>query len=277
VNARSLPTLSVVVPTKNRPTEIARMLRSLRAQPTMPIEVLVIDQSTPPYALEPFPQLRHVADAEIRGISAARNRGTDLARGDIVLFFDDDVVLESDCVREVARAFAERDELIGVQCAIRNPWDDAPRSLYDLSARIFEHGFFDKRPRRRRGVLEPRLIDGLASAFRRRLFAHERYDEALPGYSLAEDWDMTKRAALHGTLGVVAGARVRHLHSAANRSGAAAYAALRRRNILYLYDKLGAGRDPRNRVWRLWWVLGERLRGVRIARRSRAARTRDPR
>jgi GT2 family glycosyltransferase len=277
MKVNALPSISVVIPTKNRPVEIARMLRSLRAQATMPLEVLVIDQSTPPYDLEPFPELRHVADAEIRGISAARNRGGALARGDVVLFFDDDVVLESDCVREVALAFGARAELIGVQCAIHNPWDDAPPSFYDLSARIFEHGFFDPRPYRRRGEVVPRLIDGLASAFRSRMFAHEHYDEALPGYSLAEDWDLTKRAARHGALAVVTGARVRHLHSATNRADAGAYAALRRRNILYLYDKLGAGRDPRERFWRAWWLVGERLRGVRIAQRANAHRARDRR
>lgn len=260
------PGVSVVVPTKNRPAEVTRMLRSLRAQPTMPLEVIVVDQSTPAYALEPFPELVHLHDPSIGGASAARNRGAAVARGAVLFFLDDDVVLENDCVRAVARAFAERPDLVGAQCTIHNPWNDEPLSLYDISTRIFEHGFFDARPKRGARETIPRLIDGLASAYRRDLFEHERFDEALPGYSLAEDWDLTKRAARYGRLTILADARVRHEHSATNRHDRVAYAALRRRNILYLYEKLQAGRDPRNRLWKCWWLFGERLRGLRLAR-----------
>jgi GT2 family glycosyltransferase len=247
------------------------MLRSLRAQATLPLEVIVVDQSTPAYPLEPFAQLVHLNDPRIGGASAARNRGIELARGEIVLFFDDDVVLESDCVHAVAAAFAARPELVGAQCTIENPWDGAPLTLYDLSTRIFEHGFFDAQPRCRRRETIPRLIDGLACAYRRELLARERFDEALPGYSLAEDWDLTKRAARHGALTVVADARVRHLHSPKNRFDAVAYARLRRTNVLYLYDKLQARRDLRNRLWKQWWLLGETLRAARTSRRARRA------
>jgi GT2 family glycosyltransferase len=237
----------------------------------MPLEVIVVDQSTPGYVLEPFPQLVHINDPQIAGASAARNHGAALARGEVILFLDDDVALETDCVREIARAFAARPELIGAQCAIHNPWDDAPLSLYDVSTRVFEHGFFNARPRHHGREEIPRLIDGLASAYRRSLFADERYDEALPGYSLAEDWDLTKRAARRGALTTVAAARVRHEHSQTNRFDALAYAKLRRTNILYLYDKLQAGRDPRDRFWKAWWLLGERLRGFRMSRKARTA------
>lgn len=229
----------------------------------MPLEVIVVDQSTPPYALDAFGELVHVNDPRITGASAARNRGADLARGDVVLFIDDDVVLETDCVREVAATFAARPELVGAQCTIHNPWDDVPLSLYDVSTRIFEHGFFDSRPKIRRGETVPRLIDGLASAYRRDLFTHERFDEGLPGYSLAEDWDLTKRAARHGALTVIRDARVRHEHSQKNRFDAVAYAKLRRTNILYLYTKLDADRDVRNRLWKQWWLFGEKLRALK--------------
>lgn len=265
----ALVTISIVVPTKDRPDEVARMLASIRAQATMPLEVIVVDQSTPAYELEPFPELVHLHDATIGGASAARNRGALVAAGDVVLFLDDDVVLESDCVGEIARAFAARPALVGAQCAIHNPWDDAPPSLYDLSTRIFEHGFFDSRPARRAGEQIPRLIDGLASAYRRDFLKRERFDEALPGYSLAEDWDLTKRAARYGTLTIVTTARVRHEHSAKNRHDAASYMQLRRNNILYLYEKLNASRDLRNRFWKQWWVLGETLRAVRLSLRAR--------
>lgn len=246
------------------------MLQSLQAQPTRPLEVLVVDQSPIPYALEPYPELVHVHDSQIGGASAARNCGAELARGDVVFFLDDDVVLESDCVLAVARAFGARPELVGAQCAIHNPWDDAPFSLYDLSTLIFEQGFFNSRPRRRAHEVIPRLIDGLASVYRRELLEHERFDDALPGYSLAEDWDLTKRASRHGALTIVEAARVRHEHAQTNRLDWAAYAALRRTNILYLYNKLDAGRDPRNRFWKWWWLLGEQLRGARTARRNYA-------
>jgi len=246
------------------------MLASVRAQATLPLEVLVIDQSAEPYPLEPFAALVHVHDPQIGGASAARNRGAELARGDVVLFLDDDVVLESDCVRAIARAFAARPGLVGAQCAIHNPWDDAPPSLYDFSTRVFEQGFFNARPQRRGKEEIPRLIDGLASAYRRDLLRYERFDEALPGYSLAEDWDLTKRAARRGALTTVAAARVRHEHAQTNRLDPAAYAKLRRRNILYLYEKLGAARDPRNRLWKQWWLLGETLRALRTSLRAYA-------
>lgn len=263
----ALPTVSVIVPTKNRQGEVARMLASLRAQPTQPVEVIVVDQSTPHYELEPFPQLVHLHDPQIGGASAARNRGADIALGDILFFLDDDVIVKTDCVRAIARAFAARPALIGAQCSIHNPWDGAPPSLYDLSTLVFEQGFFDSRPRRRGREIVPRLIDGLASAYRRRLFERERFDEGLPGYSLAEDWDLTKRAARYGELTVLPEARVRHEHSSKNRHDAVAYAALRRTNLLYLYDKLDAGHDPRNRLWKQWWLLGENLRGLKNFRK----------
>jgi GT2 family glycosyltransferase len=267
-------TVSIVVPTKNRPNEVARMLASIRAQPTAPLEVIVVDQSTPAYDLEPFPEVVHLHDTAIGGASAARNRGALVAAGDVILFIDDDILLESDCVAEIARAFAERPSLVGAQCAIHNPWDDAPPSLYNLSTRIFEHGFFDSRPAQCAGEQIPRLIDGLASAYRREFFKHERFDEALSGYSLAEDWDLTKRAARYGALTIVTAARVRHEHSAKNRHDAASYMRLRRKNILYLYKKLNASRDPRNQFWKLWWVFGEWLRAVRLSLRARRQRVR---
>jgi GT2 family glycosyltransferase len=264
--------VSVVVPSKNRPAEIARMLASLRAQPTAPLEVIVIDQSEPRYTIAEFPGLVHVHAPHLTGLTAARNAGVALACGKVVQFFDDDVELDSDCVRFVAEAFANRPELVGAQCTIHNPWDDEPFGLHQASSILFERGFFNSRPRRERGDIVPRLIDGLASAYRRSIFERERFDEQLPGYGLAEDWDFTKRASRHGRLIVINDARVRHLPSQNNRYDVQKYLDARWNNILYLYDKLNAGGDVRNRLWRRWWMIGEGLRAVRTARRLRSLR-----
>jgi GT2 family glycosyltransferase len=261
--ADALPSISVVIPTKDRPDEVMRMLSSLREQHTMPLEVIVVDQSTPAYILQPFPQLVHLHEPQIGGLTAARNRGVDSARGDVVLFFDDDVLLETDCVREIALAFAARRDLVGAQCSISNPRYNPERSLFELSERIFRHGFFDPRPRIYRGEIIPRLIAGLASAYRRDLFESERFDEALTGYGLAEDWDMTMRARRHGSLTTVPAARVRHEESPKNRADFATFAKMRRRNFLYLYHKLNADRNPVNRLCLQWFLLGEHLRDLK--------------
>jgi GT2 family glycosyltransferase len=253
--------VSVIIPSKDRPREIAHMLASLLRQPTMPLEVIVVDQSREKYALPNFPQLRHVYEPGLSGSSAARNYGADLASGDVLLFLDDDVELEADCVALVEAAFAARPSLIGAQCEIENPWDDRALTLWNISTWIFEHGFFNSRPYRRGADNVPRLISGLASAFRRSLFAVERNDDiGMSGYCLGEDWDLTKRAARHGELIIIPGAKVRHLHSSLNRHDPDAYRKLRWKNILYIYDKLDAGKDIRNRFWRWWWMFGERLR-----------------
>lgn len=242
------------------------MLASLRAQPTAPREVVVVDQSTPRYVLEPFPGLAHLHCPELSGLTAARNRGIAATSGEIVLFFDDDVLLLSDCVAEIEATFVARPDVVGAQCAITDPSDDLPYSLWHLWRTIFEHGFFDQRPERRGADYVPRLIDGLASAYRRGLFARELFDETLTGYCLGEDWDFTKRAARRGNLVIVERARVRHEPSPNNRADVRRYLKQRRENTLYLYDKLHAGRDLRERLWKLWWVFGEELRAFKVAR-----------
>lgn len=243
----------------------------------MPCQVIVVDQSTPAYVLEPFSQLVHLHDTQIAGLTAAPNRGVDASYGDVVLFFDDDVVLETDCVLEVARAFAERPEVIGAQCCISNP--DAPPLFYVFTERLFRLGFFNARPVRSAGrpvETVPRLIGGLASAYRRTLFDYERFDENLTGYGYAEDWDMTKRAARHGALAIVGAARVRHLHSPKNRANRATIAKLRRRNFLYLYQKLGGDQKLANRICKEWFLVGEALHGIKwkIADLARSFSTR---
>jgi GT2 family glycosyltransferase len=80
---------------------------------------------------------------------------------------------------------------------------------------------------------------------------------------LAEDWDMTKRAARHGALTIVRTARVRHEHSSKNRSDLSTIVRLRRANFLYIYKKLNADRNPLNRLCKQWFLFGEALRGLK--------------
>lgn len=104
------PQLSVLICTHNpRPHYLARVLEALKAQ-TLPYakwELLLIDNaSTEPLAdrvdLSWHPASRYVREDDL-GLTPARLRGITESRGDIIVFVDDDNVLEPEYLAEVVR------------------------------------------------------------------------------------------------------------------------------------------------------------------------------
>jgi glycosyltransferase involved in cell wall biosynthesis len=86
--------LSVVVPTYNRAPILARCLDALAAQDPAPDEVVVVDDGSiddTPAVVESHDWVKAVRQ-ENAGRAAAKNAGVDAARGDVVLFLDDDVI-----------------------------------------------------------------------------------------------------------------------------------------------------------------------------------------
>jgi len=93
-------TVSVVVPTRDRPQDLARCLGSLALQDPPPLEVIVADDgSRDPRAVTDA--VTHCPGArclrlEGAGPAAARNAGAEAARGDVICFTDDDCEPEPD-------------------------------------------------------------------------------------------------------------------------------------------------------------------------------------
>jgi glycosyltransferase involved in cell wall biosynthesis len=85
-----MPSISVVHPTKIRPDEITRMLRSLREQQDDAARSHRRRSIGPSVHPGTVSQLVHLHDLKIGGLTAALNRGVNIARGDVMLFFDDD-------------------------------------------------------------------------------------------------------------------------------------------------------------------------------------------
>jgi glycosyltransferase involved in cell wall biosynthesis len=86
--------LSVVIPTYNRAPVLERCLEALQAQDPSADEVVVVDDGSD----DDTPQVlaRHPWVGAVRrpngGRAAAKNTGVEAARGDVVLFLDDDVI-----------------------------------------------------------------------------------------------------------------------------------------------------------------------------------------
>ena len=106
--------ISVIIPTHNpRPAVLARVLGGLRRQtlPATAWELVVVDNASVPPVDEPalVPQLpaslRVIREPQA-GLTHARKAGLRAARGELVVFADDDNVLAPDYLGEAARLAA---------------------------------------------------------------------------------------------------------------------------------------------------------------------------
>jgi glycosyltransferase involved in cell wall biosynthesis/peptidoglycan/xylan/chitin deacetylase (PgdA/CDA1 family) len=99
----------VVIPTYQRKDLVLDAVRALVAQEELPLEVVVVvDGSTDGTAdalrriHTPFPLV--VVEQPNRGLAQARNRGAEVARGDFLLFLDDDMLAAADLLVRVREA-----------------------------------------------------------------------------------------------------------------------------------------------------------------------------
>ncbi len=108
-----LPNISVVTPTFQRPTEVAALIENLAAQEMFPFELIIIDGSEPGdqrteatvNALPAGLPFRVIYVRKTGGTAIQRNAGIEIAKGELIAFIDDDVVLEPNFFRVMAETF----------------------------------------------------------------------------------------------------------------------------------------------------------------------------
>jgi len=110
--------ISVVILTYNRSDILADNLRGLSRSAEMLREIIVVDNSSDDVTGEmvrhQFPTVKYVHNEVNTGV-AGRNRGLQLATGDIVVTLDDDVLgMDPDDFGFIADAFAQQDDLGGL-------------------------------------------------------------------------------------------------------------------------------------------------------------------
>ncbi len=126
-----MPSLSVVVCTRDRGARVLGTVRSILAGDCADLELIVIDQSDAAMTAEALavlqadPHVRYV-HTDTRGLSVARNLGLKLARGPLVALTDDDCAVDPSWATEIRRAFA-RDPRIALVFGnvVPRPFDPA--------------------------------------------------------------------------------------------------------------------------------------------------------
>lgn len=108
----SMPSITVVICTRDRASMLRSALNALLKLDYPDYDVLVVDNAARSTATREMvrqefqdPRLRLIEEP-VPGLSHARNAGLRQARGDIVAFTDDDVVVDRAWLKEIAAGFA---------------------------------------------------------------------------------------------------------------------------------------------------------------------------
>lgn len=125
--------LSVIIPVYNGAPTLPRCLAALRASTRAPAEIIVVDDSS----TDDSAAIARVAGARVivltgkpHGAAFARNRGAELARGDVLVFVDADVAVHTDTLARIEQVLADNADL----AAVFGSYDDDPAE-HDLFSR----------------------------------------------------------------------------------------------------------------------------------------------
>ena len=133
-----MPEVSIIIPTLDRYVDLQRTLRDLERQSYQDYELLVIDQSE--HRKEALvrswnSRLRYFASSQ-KSASAGRNLGIRMAKGSILLFIDDDVIIDDpDFLKKHVRHYVDPDVPWVVGASLEKRFDQQLR--YERHRRSF--------------------------------------------------------------------------------------------------------------------------------------------
>ncbi|MCU0652678.1 MAG: glycosyltransferase [Candidatus Pacebacteria bacterium] len=270
--------ISVIIPTYKRTRDLDECLGSILAQSELPVEVLVVDNGddAPTRSLvsrrkDEFARrgvrLDYLENRQENSLTVARNLGVKATHGEIIIFLDDDVILDKDYVRGISAVYRKQRQALGVQGYIKQERFSLKRNFF---RRMFCHYHLENNrcralpsvsatyPARLDRVIGCEWLSGANHSFKRRVYGEFFYDENLKKYSDGEDLEFSYRVfkKYPGSLFITPAAKLVHKSSPAGRAAAKEFIYMRQVYGWYLFCKL-FGRGRRDRFCYVWSRAGE--------------------
>jgi len=276
----TLPLVTVAVCTRDRTVDLALCLQALSCLDYPALDILVVDNAPSSDATErlvrtAYPNVRYVCEPR-PGLDWARNRAIIEARGEIIAYTDDDVVVDPGWVKALATVFAENPEVMAVTgLVVPYELETEAQILFEMSGgfgRGFERKWYrvdqdSKMPWAYLGTGQ--FGTGANMAYRRSLFDQVGYfDPALDVGTVTNgggDLEMFFRVLKEGhTLVYEPSAIVRHRHrrdyeklrSQLTNNSTGLYSYFVRSTFAYPDEILSFLRLG---IWWLWWWHIRRL------------------
>ena len=227
-------TLSIVIPTKNRPNELLTILKSLIIQTHLPNQIIIVDQSLKENTIEDkLPsllelnkiKLNYIHDQNITGLVNAKAFAIKHNTCDIISFFDDDIVLESGYLKAIFLAFKQHPKINGANGLILNtPNQNIIKRLFFRSTHI---GLYkDNRQRVSKQCSNDNLnipkkvnnLSGGLSSWRSEVFEKVKFDVLNKFHSFEDvEYSIRFQKRFPNSMFLIPGAKLFHFHAAGNR------------------------------------------------------------
>ncbi|NQU95342.1 MAG: glycosyltransferase family 2 protein [Candidatus Omnitrophica bacterium] len=211
--------ISVIIPTNGRKEALKECLESLSQQTLLPDEIIIAgggaDSQTPEFIKTLAKDSRYKPKLEYYsfgplGAAGQRNKASEIAKGDILFFLDDDVICRPEFINKTNAIFTKDStkNIAGVSGIITNqtyvPLGKASRFLFNLSLKANERqGSYAGKvigpavnflPRDGKGVeQEVDWLSSCCSAYRKKIFLEYKFNENFNGYSFMEDVELSCR------------------------------------------------------------------------------------
>jgi GT2 family glycosyltransferase len=162
------------------------------------------------------------------GLTYQRNQGVDLVTGDLVFFFDDDIVLEKNYIQNILLIFETNEHYAGGMGQIPiqplsfkgkiqtnfNKFFMLPNKNSD--GKFYTSGFA-KMPHGGQKFLEVEVLSGGIAAYKTDILRKNKFDEYFAGYGFMEDAEYSRRVSKNHKLFYNPLAICNHLHASNGR------------------------------------------------------------
>lgn len=253
------PKVSVVMCTRNRLPILVRFCESLYAQSLLPNEFVIVDSSDKPASGFQLYNNQVVgtkpSSVKIKyyhtapGLTFQRNFGVKHSTGDVIFFFDDDIVLESEFISEIMRVFESDPSYyggVGTMTNYDNPTfvrkvKESFRGFWGVQRSYGDGKFylsgFPKFPYGTNQFLDTDILGGGLTAYRREVFDYFSFDENVTGYSYMEDVDFSRRVTYQFRCFYQPLSRCDHRHAESGRGNIRENRKMLMVNFRYFYYK----------------------------------------
>ncbi len=187
--------VSIIIPSYNAARYVQEAINSALDQTHKNIEVIVIDDGSTDETkniLEPYATAQKIKYffQENKGLSAARNAGVKIAKGEYIALLDADDIFLPEKIEEQVQFLEQNPHCDVCYCDLYHFWDENPHKLLKLNYKYYSGA--DVLP----GLLEKSFIAPLTVVLRKSVFNRFGYfDENL---KRSEDLDFWFRLAYGG-------------------------------------------------------------------------------